>query len=511
MDPLSSSLSSHLETPQETLKRKRSAEILANLSKTRKVSTISGKISSLYCNETLDFDDIQSSTPSSKPLFTEHLIINYLSQISEIHKKDWKWLQEQSFPPFIRQAVHLLFKALSSNEPPESRHEMFVWGLVQGTLLCSKDKEFHEIKLLFGRVTTSMYTRINALKIHREALKHYTPQKISSDPDIKQELLSGISGTCPFIVTELASLWSIAFQASGSLDIYLSPNLPNQLFQVSVPQKKDPITFFRMQSPESEAGMLDPLYLQFLASLDARCSSHLSLVMLSPHIFDSEQQIAGKRFQLQWTFRNSLNVWRCEPDSDFVSQDAEFSREEPVEDFLHTLRKHLFKESSSFEILKEIRESTHFKNQVEQAILFVKNLFFADKKTLNKEEKQDYVIMCVALLMENFCDDLEPFTVDTACRSHIDRGMMISTIIYIYLMIKSGKEKDKQFLNYLKVLTLAPALIVAQRPPHLHIMKRVLSLACRLLQPNAIQQIKTSQTFFSGCSLTIPQEEFLKQ
>jgi len=37
-------------------------------------------------------------------------------------------------------------------------------------------------------------------------------------------------------------------------------------------------------------------------------------------------------------------------------------------------------------------------------------------------------------------------------------------------------------------------------------MQRVLSLACRLLDPAVIKMIQSDQTFFSGCQLSIPEE-----
>lgn len=475
-------------------------------------SVLSTAATGLSCYEELDCGKVESPTifqllpifPKSQ--FPDRLIVNYLDQVSSIHEREWKWLERQKVPDFLLTTVQVIFKALKTSESPQMRHMAFVNGLLNGIRICGEEDNLSEVKTLFYNVIHTMYTRINALKVHREALAFYTPEHAKPNPFDNQLLLSSIPSKkhLPPIIAELANLWHVAYQTSGDLNVCLTPNLPNQLFQISIMGKEEPITFFRMQSPENPINEIDPLYLRFLEHHKSSTTSHLSLVSLSPGVFDTESEIARKRFTLQWEFPHSLNAFRCEPDSDFLCQEERYSDTEKVSVFINTLFNHLTKESDSFEIIPEVRDSTYFKKQVKDIIGFVKNLFFEEKKFLTPEEKQDFSLMCIILLLENFCDDMGPSTVDTACRSHIDRGMMISTLFYIYLMIKSGNENNPQFIDYLKPLTLAPALIVAQRPPHSDKMRRLLSLASRMLQPDAIKKLRKHKTFFSGCGLRIP-------
>ncbi len=479
---------------------------------------------SLYCDEELDFDDWSppepaaagkenvhdiriAHPPTTRPPITESLIFNYLAQVSTLHDRQWKAINVQELPIFMSTTVQEVLTALHNKKDPHASHESFVAGLSMTVKLCGDEEKHQKLKRFFLQVVSSLYTSINALKIHREALYHYAPKHAVPDVDTAQSLLFAMPVLAvPPIVQELADLWAITLQSTKGMEGYLAPNLPNRIFEITIPSIDHPITFFRMQSPEHPLGVIDPLFERFLESHESNDTSHLSLILLSPNIFDSEAEIARQRFQLQMKYPSGLNAWRCEPDSDFVAQDCEFSKKEPFKNFETTLRQHLLKESPSFEVLEEIRDSKRFAEQVDRAISFVKELFFPHREILDEEEKQDFILMCVVLIHEGLCEELDPSTVDMACRSHIDRGMMISTILYLYLMIKSGKTNDPIFLDYLKELTLAPALVVAQRPPHMDKMQRVLSLACRLLDPAVIKMIQSDQTFFSGCQLSIPEE-----
>lgn len=454
----------------------------------------------------MNFPSLISLPKKLRPPFADRLIVNVLDEIRNVHLKQWQKLGKESLPDFFIPSISIIQRALKDTEPAPSRLSAFEAGVRTFVTLCGDEKKYAGIRKTALKMVSTFFVGINALKIHLDVLDYYTPGYTKPNKSDLEELLSGVPTFYrPPIITELANLWVISHQVSGNLNEYIPPNLPNQLFEVGIDGSGHQISFFRMQSPETTSQELSPMYELFLDHHQNNSSRHLSLITLSPSIFVGEQKIAGQRYSAQTSRPNSLVAWAFEPDSDFAAQDTEDGKEEAIGPFMEELDKEILnKNASSFSIPEHIRKNAKFQQSVEHTIMEVHKILFPTKEVLSPDEKRDFTLMTVVLLMEQFCEKFEPSTVDTACRSHIDRGIMVSSVLYVYLMIKSGSSLNHGFLEYLKPLILAPALTVAQRPPHSDKMKAMLSLITRMLHPNVVKKLQESKTYFSSCKLDIP-------
>ncbi|MFT4554120.1 MAG: hypothetical protein ACI9S8_002765 [Chlamydiales bacterium] len=107
-------------------------------------------------------------------------------------------------------------------------------------------------------------------------------------------------------------------------------------------------------------------------------------------------------------------------------------------------------------------------------------------------------------MTEYFSEKLDVDSIDTACRAHIDRGMVITTILYEYALIKAGKFDQKEFQDYLETMVFAPSLLFENRPTHMERMQCLLSLMARLSDKKVQGNILQRSSYFSRCRLSIP-------
>jgi hypothetical protein len=98
---------------------------------------------------------------------------------------------------------------------------------------------------------------------------------------------------------------------------------------------------------------------------------------------------------------------------------------------------------------------------------------------------------------------LEPKSVMTTCRAHVDRGMTISVLLYLYLLIKTG-QNDHYYRQKVEAMIFAPPSLVFGRPPYFGNIKNILSTMARLKDPLVIQNLTQRKTFFSNFVCTVP-------
>jgi hypothetical protein len=511
MNPIPSLQSESAVNPEESRGIKRPHETSTN-----SVSEAAQK--SLYCHESLD-DECNESPPPLKPIdpcqvLEQKLFQNFFFQINKLHHKELTLLTE-SLPEHTAAIQAVAVSAIKSDHLIPL-YEEFLKDLYKIAFICEKSSSQKELKNIIQqtvfKIIESMHTQINARSVYELVIDHFIPVERLSKKIELPHLLNGIPHDNQTPLTErLSNSWVLASLTTQNLNSHPSVNIPNRVFQITCKNDLPSIDVFRMRSPELlsskivQGSELDPFYKFFLQHHAQQKTSHLSLIMLSPSIFETEVIPAETRYQAQSLFPHSLFAWGCDADSDFVCQDAEYEIFETAVEFINTLSEELLEnEAVAFRIPPDLRQSESFKLKTKEILQTVHRLMFSNQPILNPEEKQDFILIATVMLLEHICELKKPASLDTACRSHIDRGMMMTTVFYIYLLIKSGKINQLPEMDYLPHLIFAPALLFAHRPPHPEKMQRVLSVIGLLTQPDVIKKLQGDRTYFSDCQVEIP-------
>ena len=235
----------------------------------------------------------------------------------------------------------------------------------------------------------------------------------------------------------------------------------------------------------------------------------LSLLRLSKK--DKEIKGGKVRYEAQFDFPDSLLAWAADPYSDFFRQSKGFDSNHPVKAKVfikQTYEQIMDNRQLSMVIPEKILKEETFQSAVVNILNEVyEDFFFNEKgpqKTLNSVERQDFIVLTDIRLLEHFCAVYEPDSLDTTCRSHIDRGMVMTTLLYLYASVKGGQVVKEETLDYMELIIFPPSLLFSQRATHDGRIKRLLSVMSRLLDSEVINKVQKRKTPFTNVHIAIP-------
>jgi hypothetical protein len=358
--------------------------------------------------------------------------------------------------------------------------------------------------VLIAELASRHYSDFVAIDVHRKALEVLAQNGWVPSRKKIEKVLVDIQGyfRTPLIY-HLAKRWTLYNQSTKNMARYRIENIPNKAFTLELDSGKQ-VKVLRMGSPGTSSGSIDLRYLSFIELSSRRGRRHmdLSLVRQSGKVTDVT---AGEaRFRLQTGFAETLLAWASDPYSDFAmqSQDDDLLEWKRADEFINQLADRILDpEHKVFRIPESFIESSRFEKEVHLLLKAVHQEVFHSALKLNTQERCDFITLSTIYLLEWFIADFNPQTLATACRKHIDRGMVATTLLYVYSLIKGGTIHQPLAIEPLEMLIFSPSLLFSQRPTHLERMNRLLSSMSRLMDPKAIVKIRSRRTVLSDVKI----------
>lgn len=442
------------------------------------------------------------------------------------HLKSWKENCSEEFEKIslLKKKASLGLKMLLTWFLDSTVQDPFISSSLQGksfinrleTVIYSleraeQSKLVKDLRESLDNICARIFTETNIREVQRAVLSHFGDDSLT-DMSEMTSLLPGVhSERVTPLIDRLARLW-LATSACSKI-FYCKPveNLPNRAFTVFPWGREKPLKIFRMASPEESPSniTLSVKYKGLLRGYARLGKRHMDLSLLSLSWNDNEKQVSKMRLAAQKEFPESLLSWASDAYSDLAVQHKTFPEKKSPKDFLNILCRHILNpENESFVIPEEWRNNETFKEDV---VGIVKSIYFdifhdpnKALKDLSVQEKKDFYILTTVYMTEYFAKKLDVDSIDTACRAHIDRGMVITTILYQYALIKAGQFDGEYFQDYLEDMIFGPSLLFENRPTHLERMQCLLSVMARLSDCEVQEKIRQRNTYFSQCQLNIP-------
>lgn len=124
------------------------------------------------------------------------------------------------------------------------------------------------------------------------------------------------------------------------------------------------------------------------------------------------------------------------------------------------------------------------KDQIEAMFDQTLTYFDKDKKSFNKEDTEEFLMVFYSYLKEKVKIELNIKVMATVCKDNKDRGNVSSTVDELLMAFYSGQLSDEGFLNNLHTRFFGSFMIKNEeiRPEHVHLVGRI---ATRLIRLNS--------------------------
>lgn len=445
----------------------------------------------------------------------EHsLIHNYFSELADQTCERVKKIRRasRSFPGHTGQDLqHLADNILNIPEMNLRNHYLITSTLMDNLLsklnLIIQEQEstrrHRQVLWELRKICASCYTRINARAVHVKVIELFTRPRLRSDNSNVKIILNEIPESRQSdLIQNLAQIWCSMKKQCRHLKADWFVNLPNLVFHLKNHEDGSLINVVRFRSPElcPVREMIDPKYQAMMEHYKAYQKKHIDFSLVSPTCFEPEITVHQLRHELQFEYPNSLFSWAADTYSDFALQ----TNRNPYLSARVFIREFMDKIMNQKERHFVIPEDFLMADFLQNLLSDVHYEIFDCKRNLTLSERKDFVVIALVYILEFYCDEFRPDSLDTACRSHIDRGMVITTLFYLYSLIKSKKIDDEECLEYLKPIIFSPSLLVAKRPTHIERIRRLLSAMSRFFDPIVIKRIQNHRSYLNGFTPIIP-------
>lgn len=166
----------------------------------------------------------------------------------------------------------------------------------------------------------------------------------------------------------------------------------------------------------------------------------------------------------------ALQLINLSKDCSFYHQNGPFASEESSRSFKKTFLNQMFGDNPAFHWpLSWDLETT--KAQCEEAIERVHHKYFNSSTNLSRAQRQDFIEIAYAEIVETLLQENKPVTCNISCRSCVDRGAASLSILYA----KTHKLQDVPSKETLLTITLAPAMLSQNRQMLSHRKSRLIT------------------------------------
>lgn len=257
-------------------------------------------------------------------------------------------------------------------------------------------------------------------------------------------------------------------------------NLPQKLFTVHLRKLQVPILRLPCPTNQSIINKADILE-EFRGALRylSMESSHKKHLLINFQDRTSWKEFARTRsleqLQNHAEFRKSLVVVTLPKSTDFYYQNFEYFKMDSAKDFL-----------ASFAAQFETPEDCGFffppSLKIEQIAQFVSALlekihaeFFGSKKTLDRNEREDFIEIFYQFFLLKLIDWIEPDSASFSCKDALDTSATALGTFFVFIQLFNGSFDQREELDFFRWMVYAPAFIVRERPVDAEKLNRALS------------------------------------
>lgn len=350
------------------------------------------------------------------------------------------------------------------------------------------DKNAHLLLYLVHSLCRSFFERVGGVKLESIGLIHRTMRR---GEEIKQKkgahISKGETVWNQFLIDDEKFRTLLAKFPNGPLfkildlireeqeeDLIIpfdpigQENLPSRLYEIQRKGKK--IDVLRIPSPTRQAlinkvEIIDE-FRGFLRSLsqDKPVKKHL-IVNLSDRTSWKEftRSRALETLQLNAEFNQQLVVLTLPKDTDFYYQNNEYLNLNKADEFLKAFAAQLEAPEECGYFFPAPLKKTELTRFAEMALPAIHELFFHNKNSLTRRNREDFIEIFYQFLILKCIDMVEPSSISFTCKDAIDTGAASTGAFFGFIQLLSSNFTAKEEQDFLRWLLYTPALFIRER------------------------------------------------
>ena len=182
-------------------------------------------------------------------------------------------------------------------------------------------------------------------------------------------------------------------------------------------------------------------------------------------------------------------------DTDFYHQSNEYLNLNKADDFLKAFLEQLATPEECGYFFPPQLKKTEFTRFAEMVLPAIHELFFHNKNTLTRRNREDLIEIFYQFLILKCIDMVEPNSVSFTCKDAIDAGAAASGTFYGFIKRLTSDFSSKEEFDFLRWLLYTPALFIRERAIDAERFNRAVSALERIDSEMAEQGKMISQTF----------------
>jgi hypothetical protein len=369
----------------------------------------------------------------------------------------------------------------------------------------NSDKISQSLLYLVHLLSKSFFERVGGVKLESIGLIHRVMRKgEETKQKEKQPLIKGETLWNQFLVDDEKFRALLAKFPNGPLfkildlireeqeedamipfDPIGQENLPSRIYEVQRRGKR--IDILRIPSPTRQAlihkvEVIDE-FKGFLRSLSQEkpAQRHL-LINLQDRTSWREygRCRALETLQMHAEFNHELVVLTLPKDTDFYHQNNEYLNLNRAEDFLKIFAQQLSAPEEYGYFLPAPIKKPDLAHFVEMVLPAIHELFFHNKNTLSRRNREDFIEIFYQFLILKCIDMIEPSSISFTCKDAIDTGAASTASFYGFIQLLTGDISSKSEQDFLRWLLYTPALFIRERAVDPERLNRTISALERI-------------------------------
>jgi hypothetical protein len=261
-------------------------------------------------------------------------------------------------------------------------------------------------------------------------------------------------------------------------DPWIQGSLPLHLYTLR--HKKHTVDVLRMAAPIRQ-GMINRVeivdeFRGFLLSLASENKKHLLIQLQDPLSWkEAARSKAVEEIAKNKNFSSQLMVLTLPKNTDFYHQKGEYSEQGKATEFVKNFKGQINSHKESGFHFPDPWKKKDLESWVDSALTWVHQELFAEKATLTRREREDFIEIFYQLMMAEAIVHLEVDSISFTCKDAVDTGALASGLLYGTLQLIQQGALSKEQVDVLRYLFYFPALSVRERAPDPEQCNRALS------------------------------------
>jgi hypothetical protein len=258
-----------------------------------------------------------------------------------------------------------------------------------------------------------------------------------------------------------------AVHLSERKDVFFCPlmqeNLPSYLFSLNLQEKNT--AFLRIPYPTYQQTIDQSKVLEefacFIQDLKEKKKKHLLIDLQDNTSYQERSRSqACSEFSKRAFSHEALLYITLDKNSSFYHQIEEFQDQDNFTIFKNDFIKQ-FKEKDH--VLHPFMETKEFVKFLNQLISWVHQAIFKSKKTLERQERLDFIEIVYQFVLLKIITTLKPDSISFTCKDVLDIGACQNAFFYLFLSLLVDQKLTVEHKDNFLFLAYAPALLVRER------------------------------------------------